>query len=287
MLKPYLQLVRLPATFSAWSNVIAAHVIATGGTPLWSMLALQIAISTALYWAGMILNDCFDLAEDREERPSRPIPSGRVPARIAWALGWLLMVAAVALAALAGPVTLWITLSLALAILVYDGVLKGGPVGPFAMGLCRYLNWILGLAAAPLGVGALLLPLPVHLYTAAVTVLSTRETGGADRRTLAQTALLLAGAGCAAAALYPLGVLDHPLYLLALALASYPLAVRLRHMAVEDDPTATQQGVRWLLLGMIPLDALLLTGSGHPIAAVALLTLLVPARLLGRRLYLT
>ena len=113
---PWLQLIRLPATFSAWSNVLAAHWIATGGAPSFPLLGLQLGIATALYWSGMVLNDCFDLAEDRRERPGRPIPSGAIPPSRAWTLGWSLMGLAVLLGVLAGGATLVATLLLALAV---------------------------------------------------------------------------------------------------------------------------------------------------------------------------
>jgi uncharacterized sodium:solute symporter family permease YidK len=77
------------------------------------------------------------------------------------------------------------------------------------------------------------------------------------------------------------------LVLLGLALAIYPLAVGVRRMAADGTTSAVQAMVRSLLLGMIPLDALLLLGSGHWPQALALTALLVPVRLLGRRLYLT
>jgi 4-hydroxybenzoate polyprenyltransferase len=84
----WVELVRLPAVFSAWSNILAAHLIATTGSPHWRLLALQLAITTSLYWAGMVLNDCFDLNNDRIERPERPLPSGRIAPRAAWTVGF-------------------------------------------------------------------------------------------------------------------------------------------------------------------------------------------------------
>lgn len=286
-LKDYLQLVRLPAVFSAWSNILAAHVIATGGQPQWRVLGLQLGASTALYWSGMVLNDCFDLAEDRRERPNRPLPAGRIPLRRAWALGLGLMAIGVALSALAGTPSLWVALVLGLGILAYDGLLKGGRLGPPAMGACRYLNWLLGLSVMPLTVDHQLLALPVWLYTTAVTVLAGSETGGAKRRTTADTTALLGMAAFLIAALTLTGRLNEPLVLIALALAGAPLAYWLRVMTADGSPAAVQTMVRRLLMGMIPLDALLLLGTGHWLVAAALLLLLVPGRRLARHLYVT
>ena len=68
------ELTRAPAALSipgdAWSG--AAHAATTGRG--WAM---PIA-STCLYWSGMAFNDWCDRHVDAEERPERPIPSGRV-----------------------------------------------------------------------------------------------------------------------------------------------------------------------------------------------------------------
>ncbi len=44
----------------------------------WGVFALLVGASACLYEAGMALNDVFDVEIDRQERPDRPIPSGRV-----------------------------------------------------------------------------------------------------------------------------------------------------------------------------------------------------------------
>src|SRR5947208_1792551 len=81
-------------------------------------------------------------------------------ARVASRLGSGLLAAGVVLAALAGlpgesfraaPGILAVLL--AGAILLYDGVLKGTWAGPVAMGTCRFLNVLLGLAAVPGALG--------------------------------------------------------------------------------------------------------------------------------------
>src|SRR5207249_291792 len=79
--------VRLPNVFTAFAD-IGLGILATWQlTPeafalgelgwVWSALFLM-AASGCLYCAGMVFNDVFDLEQDKRERPSRPIPSGRV-----------------------------------------------------------------------------------------------------------------------------------------------------------------------------------------------------------------
>ena len=44
----------------------------------WLPFLLLLLASACLYCGGMVWNDYFDRAQDKLERPSRPIPSGRV-----------------------------------------------------------------------------------------------------------------------------------------------------------------------------------------------------------------
>jgi len=287
-IRPWLQLVRLPAVFSAWSNILAAHLIATGGDPEWRLLGLQIGISSALYWGGMALNDCFDLAEDRRERPDRPLPAGRVPVAAAWALGLGLLALALLLGLASGETIAWIAVLLAAAVLLYDGVLKHRILlGPAVMGLCRYLNWLLGLAATPISATGLVLPLPVLLYTAGVSVLSGMETGGGSPLRLVGTQWLLAGAALAVVGLHLGGIQPQPLGLLGLAALTAFVGARLRQTFARPEPGDVQRGVKVLLLGMIALDGVLVLGDGQWVAAGGLLLLLIPGRMLARRLYIT
>lgn len=284
---PYARLLRLPAVFTAWADILAAHLIATGGALQGGVLASQLAITTCLYWSGMVLNDCFDLEEDRRDRPGRPVPSGAIPVARAWSLGWLLMATGVLLAITAGGWQLTITLLLALAILAYDAILKHYPVGPVAMGLCRGLNWLLGLSVLPLGTESLLLALPMLLYIIAVTTLSRTETGANNR-----WSVLLCAAGIVLVALsivllHALGILTNAWTLIPLALLTMLALSSLARAWQTFTPTQIQSVMRWLLLGIIPLDALL-TAAGAPWwAALPVLLLLLPGHWLSRAIAIT
>ncbi len=61
---------------TVWSNVIAGCALA-GGAPLYVVVTVAVATS-AMYIAGMFLNDAFDRNIDARERPERPIPAGEV-----------------------------------------------------------------------------------------------------------------------------------------------------------------------------------------------------------------
>ena len=69
-----------------------------------------------------------------------------------------------------------------------------------------------------------------------------------------------------------------------LAIAVLLLGYWLWGMRADASPDAVQTLVGRLTLGMIPLDALLLLGSGHWLWAPALLVLMAPAVLARRRI---
>lgn len=102
----------------------------------------------------MILNDYFDREIDRDDSPERPIPSGQIIPDTALLMGLVLCGLGVASAAIAGLLVgsvlkpLFVSISLTLAILAYDWVLKKTFVAPLFMGLCRSLNVMLGASVA-------------------------------------------------------------------------------------------------------------------------------------------
>ena len=87
------------------------------------------------------------------ERPTRPIPSRRVPESAALWMGSEFIILGVALAWLvsffaATPLTGLTAFLLAGAVIFYDGYFKKTSFGPIGMGLCRMLNVLMGMTAA-------------------------------------------------------------------------------------------------------------------------------------------
>ncbi len=81
-----------------------------------------------LYAGGVVLNDFFDRRLDAIERPERPIPSGRVAAASAAALGTTLLVAGVAAASQATRDALFVAVAIAAFVVLYDARTKRHPV---------------------------------------------------------------------------------------------------------------------------------------------------------------
>jgi 4-hydroxybenzoate polyprenyltransferase len=97
----------------------------------------------------MVLNDVFDLAIDRRERPERPLPSGRVSVPAAVTAVAVLFVAGELLLFLEGWRDALAGLVLIALIVLYDAWHKGNPLSPVLMGACRAMVYVVaGLAIA-------------------------------------------------------------------------------------------------------------------------------------------
>lgn len=146
-----LRLGRVSNLPTVWSNVLAGAIIASGAMPHavpWlPLLGLMLALS-ALYCAGMVLNDAFDRDIDARERPTRPIPSGQISARAVFGLGYGLLLAGIVLLAWFGLNALLFGMALATSILLYNLRHKGNPVSPVVMGVCRALVYCVAASAA-------------------------------------------------------------------------------------------------------------------------------------------
>jgi 4-hydroxybenzoate polyprenyltransferase len=195
------QLLRAGNVFTALSNIAAGYLLSGG---YWPPIALGFwclaAASVLIYSAGMVLNDAFDAPIDAVERPGRPIPSGRVSHRAAFAVGWQLLgggvAAAIIISALAAnPMPGIVASCLAVMVVMYDGGLKSTWAGPWAMGWCRTLNVLLGASAAPIFHGRQLVWAyagGIGLYTVLLTYIARSEAAGDPARHVARRRLVKA-----------------------------------------------------------------------------------------------
>jgi 4-hydroxybenzoate polyprenyltransferase len=282
----YAQLVRLPNLPTAIAD-IALAALATGSLPeRWPGFLLLVAASSCLYMAGMVWNDFFDIEQDKRERPDRPLASGRVSRHTAGLLGATLMILGVGFAMLVNLSRSGVIAgALVIAIFLYDGWLKRTAMGPIAMGLCRFLNVLLGVSLSdslwPLGPH---LATVVGLYIVGVTWFARTEA-----KTSSQTAL--AGAACVMLASLLLGLtvasqkpVDtvSPLFPFLLVALGFWLGFPLYRAINSPTPTNVQSGVKRSLIGLILLDAALASGTAGTIGLI-LLVLLLPSLYLNRR----
>jgi 4-hydroxybenzoate polyprenyltransferase len=264
------QLVRAPAALTVPGDILAGA--AAAGWPFRRATPLLGACSVCLYWAGMALNDYADRDVDAEERPHRPIPSGRVSPRFALALAAGLTATGIALAAAAGGNrALGVAIPLAGLVWAYDLGLKRTMAGPAAMAAARSLNVLLGAGSGALRPAAHTAAV-LGGHTLLVTALSTRETQGATRRLPRRTLACMSGvAGAAALAGPRRGGQGHRLAATGALGAYLGIFGRAQVAAVRrPDPQRLQGAVVAGLLAMIPLQAACAARSGTLRAAVPL-----------------
>jgi 4-hydroxybenzoate polyprenyltransferase len=299
----YAQLVRLPNVFTALADIALAALAcgALAGAGAWPAFVLLLLASACLYCGGMVLNDFFDVEQDREERPFRPLPSGRVKPTEALRLGAGLLAGGVLLAGLAGWLddpSRWTPFVLAGilsgAILLYDGWLKRTWAGPLGMGMCRFLNVLLGLTVMPGSIGSwgLVLALAVGVYIVGVTWFARTEARASNQEKLLLAAgvmlagLLLAIPLPALAANRAAPVTTSKLFLFLLVGYGFAVGIPAARAIERPSPPRVQVAVKTAVLGLVAFDAILATALAGA-AGLVILVLLPPALYLGRWIYST
>ena len=317
-LLPYLQLVRLPNVFTAMADITAGYVFVRGDLSPPSSFALLLIASSLLYMAGMVLNDLFDVQQDSEERPHRPIPSGNVSQAAASSLGWGMLLAGVAVAWIPGFLSAGsesagvpfrsgvIATILAMCIVAYDAMLKRTVGGPVFMGACRFFNILLGMSVASqvacggpqlllrYEYGQILVAGAVGIYIAGVTWFARTEAKESSKLQLS-AALFLMMAGLLMLASYP-WMPDKPaIHFRGLNVTMWQgmvvlLAVTIGRSALmavlTPSPERVQYAVKTAIMSLIIVDGAICVVAG-PVFAIGVLALLVPSYLLGRWIYST
>ena len=306
--RAWLQLVRPPNLFTVPGDPLAGYVVACVAAA--RVVELQLAVlpvlaALCLYVGGLIGNDVADEAEDRRDRPGRPIPSGRVTRLQALAVSVSCVVVGLLLAWMAGINTFYAAVFTQTAICAYNGGLKRfSIVGALVMGACRGGSVLLGATVAgwpgdslPAGVaishgctipcgsiwaarGALIaVSAGIMLYIAAVTAVAERETEAVRlgvRRWLPLVVLL--GLWCGAGALLPHLCLEQVFLFCLLGGAAMAWSIRqawlLRGM---PPPPVVGRSVGALIRGLLLVQAgFCALGGMHGLVAAAVLLALWP-----------
>lgn len=283
----YLQLMRPANILTAWADILLGFAAAGAVSPLlageapllsWLPLGWLVLSTSGLYGGGVVFNDVFDAELDAEERPERPIPSGRASLGGAVLLGSCLLAVGGVAAAQVSVASALIAVGVAIAALLYDRVGKHQTlIGPINMGFCRGGNLLLGVSAVPamLAERWFLALLPV-VYIAAVTAISQGEVQGGKRKT-GILALLLAG--LVFIGLIGLGLLPeyHLLFALPFMILFAMLVLPAFVKATQDpSPTTVQAAVKSGVLSLIVMDASVAAGFagwGYGLAVLLLLPL--------------
>jgi len=309
----YLQLVRIPNVFTAISDVAMGFVVANHSMlPAGPFFAIVLATSL-LYCGGMVLNDVFDIEVDRQERPQRPLPSGKIDLDHARKLGYGMLAGGVALAWIAGFVTGgqapmgWrsgaIAIVLAGVIVAYNATLKKTALGPIAMGLCRFLNLLMAMGLAQtireqdsgtLGFTPfqLIVAGSIGIYIVGITIYSRQEVETGRRGPLF-LGFVLVVAGLAGLAMsgdwaqFEWPVVKREVRILLIIAIGFSIVRRCLLAIQQPTPDVIQPAIKHALISLIILDAAMVAIVAGAAWAAAVLALLLPATFLGKKIYST
>jgi 4-hydroxybenzoate polyprenyltransferase len=296
------QLVRIPNVWTILADVGAAFLLVAGGAAAWPRLIAILLSAVALYWAGMILNDWFDLAQDQRERPNRPLASGAISHALAGRVGWALLAFGVIAATVSGfvpangtVVTMVpgiIAFALAICIILYDGPLKKTPVAPTLMGGCRTLSFLLGASpvvnlrsdAVWFSSDVMAFAIGFGTYIMGVTTIGRREAvGGRFSELLVGTVVTTAGIAILAIAprFSAPGVhwylSPERTFPILIGFIGGPVVASAFRLQRDPSPMNIQSTVRAGILSLIPLAAAVaLLGAGRG-WGLAICAMVVPA----------
>ena len=256
---------------TVWSNVLAAGAVAAAAVPSQDaapfsggVLALVLLAMSLMYVGGMYLNDAFDAEIDAEERPHRPIPSGRVARRTVFVAGYGMLAAATALLFVLGWPAGVLALALALVVVAYDVHHKGFPLSPVVMGLTRWMVYLCAAAAfaGALTVGGVGIAGGVlFCWIIGLTYVAKQETLGIVRHAWPLVFL-------AAPAVYGLAhVGDAPMTWVPILALLVWVGVALRFLA-RRAPGDIPRAVVSLIAGVALVDAIAATAAGAPVLAM-------------------
>jgi len=299
VLRDYLELIRLPAVFTAPADVVMGFFFVTQVADFDATAALTLGLlvtaSCLLYSAGMVINDLCDYREDCRDRPERPLPSGRVSRRAADRLGVRLLVAGVLTAVIVSVIVdsaAWeMAVCLCCVIVGYDLILKRTLAGPLTLGICRALNVLLGMSA----VGEnwefchFYIAGMIGLFVVGVSVLARGEAGRSRRAVVLLGIILMMAAVGLLAWLpnwRPLLVQSTHWYLFVVLMAIL-VAWRCHPAMVNPAPAVVQRTVGQSIRALVVLDAAITLAVAGAVPGVAVLLLLVPSVLLSRWFYST
>ena len=312
----YARLLRIPNIFTAFADIAMGYFFVEPSLePLYAFLAL-VAASGCIYSAGMVLNDVFDVEVDRRERPRRPLPSEQIDVRWARRLGFGLLGMGVAAAWLAGLVFAneaaalpWrsgaIATILAVCVLLYDAVLKKTPLGPLAMGSCRFFNVLMGMGLATrlpesptaflsYDAAQLLVAAGIATYIVGVTWFARSEATESRRPHLILAVIVMA-LGFVLLFYFP-QYGEHKLRLRKNADFMWPVMLlflaasifrRMLSAVTSPKPELVQAAIKHAILSLIVLDAAVTLVVRGQYEALGVVALVAPMFFLGRWVYST
>jgi 4-hydroxybenzoate polyprenyltransferase len=284
-LRGYLELARPANVCTAIADVTAGFLYMGGRVSDWPALALLSGASALLYAGGVAMNDAVDAGRDTLERSERPIPSGRVPRRLAFVFSAMLLAGGLILAFLCSRNAAMVAAALVVAIILYNVLLKQSPLGPATMGLCRALNLGLGMTVFPeyrMTISLVPVLFLMWLFVTSVTFFARFEAGVSSGRRLRWGTVGVVAAVLGLCGLSGIIFTAHLSFLIPVVVLAVALGVRGWRAAQTRDPVSVQRAVEVFVVSLIFFDMCIAWAVRGPIASLAVVVWIIPARLLAR-----
>jgi 4-hydroxybenzoate polyprenyltransferase len=238
----------------------------------------------------MVLNDVFDIEQDKAQRSARPLATGAISLRVAARFGMGLMLAGILFASTAGLSGCLLGCAIAVSVLLYNRVLKKTPLAPLMMGMCRTLNVLLGMSYVDSQQAMfcgfekhhLLIAGGIGVFVAGLTWFARTEARTSNRWLLSfGVAVMALGFVCLSSFptdLAPSGRLQLKPDSVDLLFGVLAILILYRAVAAIFDPrpARVQVGVVHCLRSLIFLDACVVAIVSHSNMAVLTIALLLP-----------
>lgn len=284
MIRAWLRLLRVPNLLTVPGDPLAGYLLAAGAAAAPdSRLALAVLAGLCFYAGGLVMNDWADREVDRNERPDRPIASGRIAPGRAQVVFIALFLAGLLAGAAAGRGVLVVALALLASISAYNLLHRAGPLAGLLMGGCRGLSLLLGVAVAGVGsirawTGAVL----VAGFVVAITALARHEIEQARLGWRVWTPAAVVLAGFAAMERMTQLSRDMEFRMAGAFFFTFALAGLAAWRMREGGPRMAPNAIGLLIGALIPLQAALCLAAGAGVWSMAAAFLVIIAWPLNR-----
>ena len=280
MLKNIFQLIRFPGIFTAFSNVLIGFFLITNGNFEFNVLPFLLTTTGLLFAGTMVMNDYSDHKIDSVERPKRPLPSGKISRNTAIYLTIICFSIGNLSAVMIGETSIIISLLMTGLIISYNFKLKNiTSTGIFTISAIRFLNIILGFSIVELNFEILPYAIPVAIYVAGISILAKNELNTNSKDSILNKIFLIV---TIASVIYLIVQNYSWISIIFLGIFSILIFFSLKYYKTNISKIITIQ-----ILGIILLDAIIVSLSNELIYGVIIASLIIPAYIITKKLYIT
>lgn len=280
MLRNIFQLVRFPGIFTAFSNVLIGFFLASNGNFEFNTLPFLLTTTGLLFAGTMIMNDYADHKIDSVERPKRPLVSGKISRKVALYLIIICFSIANLSALMISETSIIISLLMTGLITSYNFKLKNiSVVGIFIISIIRFLNIILGFSIVELSLDVLPYAIPLSIYVAGISILAKNELNTNSRDGILNKIFL---AGTVTSVIYLIIQKFSETSIIFLGVFLILIFFSLKFNRTNISKIVTIQ-----ILGIILLDAVIVSLNNEFVYGIILSSFIIPAYIITKKLYIT